>query len=353
MAVLPTLLTTTGILGLLACLLIIAIFFFQGFGRTELKTKEETALLVGIFYFFVLWFFYSINLSLMFTIFLLLGLWTYFRGKTKEVIFTKSPQTAFIIMLLGVFLIAGSVFGIYNIGRRYSAALSYAQGLSLINREDPNLDASIVKLDKACQVSQEDACFRNLSQVFLLKINEIMQDPNLSQEERQSEVQKQISNAEVSATLAVEINPGNHYNWMQLASVYENLTPLGIEATSELGILNYKEAQKRDPYNPLIALSIGRMYKLTAELAQSQILNFEEPERQQVQALVEANYHLALEEFNRSLELKFNFSPAYYLIAQVYEQQGNVEKALENYQTILKIEPNNEEILQKIKELNG
>lgn len=360
-----TFLTTSGILGSLAILLMIAIFLWQGFKGlisinqpNQHKSAVNIAIFTGGVYFLVCCFFYPINLSLIFIIFLMLGLCAAITGKKKEFLFTQSPQKAFLIMLLGIIFIVGSIIGIYNVSQKYIASLNYTQGLELINAEEPKLDEGIVKINKAAQLDPKDIYLRNLSHVFLIQINQILNNQELEQEQKQALFQQAVSNAELFATAAVQVNTANSQNWLKLGNVYENLAIFGIEGTVELAILNYQKAGELDPQNPQIPLNIGRIYKTEVERLKVQLAvleaseDVEQAEIEQSKEAYRQNFDLSMEYFNKSAELKPNFSAAYYLIAQNYETNDEKEKALENYQIVLQLEPENEEIQQKVEELN-
>lgn len=270
-AVLPTLLTTSGILGILALLFLIVVFFFQGLKSLrvgEIKPSQLAAL-IGSAYFLISWFLYPANTCLMFAAFLMLGLFTTSSPRTKEFLFTKSPQKAFMIMLLGVFMIAGSVFGLYTISQKYAGEVVFNQGLSLINNDEPKLDEGIVKIYKAIELDPKDSYFRNLSQAFLFKMGEVANNQELEQEQKQALFQQAVSNTEASINQAIILNPENSQNWLQSGSIYENFISFGVEGTGEMAVLNYQKAWELDPQNPQIPLFIGRTYKSTAERSET------------------------------------------------------------------------------------
>ena len=242
-------------------------------------------------------------------------------------------------MLLGVFMIAGSVFGFYTVSQKYAGEVIFNQGLSLINNDEPKLDEGIVKIYKAIELDPKDSYFRNLSQAFLFKMSEVANNQELEQEQKQALFQQAVSNAETSINQAITLNPKNSQNWLQSGNIYENFASFGIEGTGEMAVSNYQKAGELDPQNPQIPLNMGRTYKSTAERSED-----EEVKNQ--------NLDSALEQFQKSIELKNNFSVAYYLTAQIYELKEDKEKALENYQIVLQLEPENEEIQKKIEELS-
>lgn len=364
-AALPTFLATFGILGTLLLLGIIILFFYQGLSQIyRISTpigRTRLAVFVAGFYFFLVWFFYPLNFTLGFAAFLMLGPWVaisinqpnQYKSAVKEFSFTESPQKAFFTMMICVVLIVVCVIGLYKISQKYRATLAYSQGLS-----STEIDDAIAKINQAALLDRKDIYFRDLSQAFLLKTNEILENQELSQEQKQEAFQQAVSSAELSATAAVQINPRNSQNWLHLGNVYENLILFGVEGTEQLAISNYQKTQELDPQNPQIPLNIGRVYKSRAEMIQVQISLLEmadEKDEEAIEQLEESrnkNLDLAIEHFTKSAELKPNFSAAYYLIAQVYETQGKNEEALQNYQTVLELEPDNEEIQKKVEELS-
>jgi len=352
-----TFLATTGILGILAFLLMIFFFFQQGlkFIKGDQLSSVGISVFIGTVYFLFSWFFYPTNLTLMFSAFLMLGLFTVWNNKqeSKQIIFTQSPQTAFFIMLLGVFLIVGSIFVLYNLSQKYQAALAFSQGLGLINAEEPKLDEGMIKLNRAVSLDKKDSYSRNLSQAFLLKINEVLNNQELSEENKKQVFQSLISNTESFANNAVLLNPKDSQNWLQLGRVYENFMALGIGGAGDLAFSSFQKTEELAPQNPEIPFMLARLYKSEAEKIQSQIASSEEDE-ETIKTLEENRdkiFDMAIEKLERSAQLKIDFSLAYYLMAQVYELKGEKELALENYKIVLLLEPENEEIKNKIEEL--
>jgi len=291
----------------------------------------------------------------MFSAFLMLGLFTVWNNKqeSKQIIFTQSPQKAFFIMLIGVFLIVGSIFVLYNLSQKYQAALAFSQGLELINAEEPNLDEGIIKLNRAVTLDKKDGYSRNLSQAFLLKINEVLNDQELSEEDKSQILQSLISNTESFANNAILLNPKDSQNWLQVATVYENFMSLGLEGAGDMVLSSYQKTEELAPQSPEIPFILGRVYKFQAEKIQAQITSSEEDE-ETINILKENRdkiFDMAIEKLEKSAQLKIDFSPAYYLAAQIYELKEEKEIALENYQIVLLLEPENQEIKDKIDQL--
>lgn len=359
-----TSLATFGILGILAILFLIITFFHQGiksFSSNKSKLVKvngmQAVVFVGGAYFLFLWIFYAINFSLIFVGFLMMGLYLASLNKSKEISLVNPPQKAFFSMLGAIILIVVLIAGFYIYIQKYDAAISFARGINLLNAEQPDLDQGIKNIGRAANLAKtNDNYYRNLSQVLLFKITEVLNDQSLSQEARQTELQGHISNIQKVVQKTIEVNPKNSPNWVQTGQIYENLITL-IDNADQLAILSYKEAEKLDPQNPQIPFNIGRVYMAVAygayqglvELSQADVKD--EEKENQFEFIYAQGLELAIDNFQKSIELKYNFTPAYYLLAQVYEMKEEKELAIQNYQAVLQLEPGNEEVRERIEEL--
>jgi tetratricopeptide (TPR) repeat protein len=157
---------------------------------------------------------------------------------------------------------------------------------------------------------------------------------------------------EEAASTATSLNPKNSENWLGEGNIYDNLVILGVEGADELAISYYQKAGEFDPQNPLVPFFLGRLHKRLAEKNIADSANQqEESAKKQLEEKANQNFVLTLEDLNKSVSLKPNFSSAYYFLAQTYEEKGEKEKALANYQIVLQLEPGNEEIKKKVEEL--
>ena len=315
---LTTTLANSGLLGIISILLIIIAFFWQGFKTlismnqpNQHKSAVNTAVFIGSAYFLITWFFYPANFTLMFTTFLMLGLFTTIsinqpKSASISVTFTKSPQLTFFIMLVGVFLLVGMVVGIYKVGERYAGAIVYAEALKTINAPEPNLDEGLVKITKAIELdAKNDSYFRNLSQAFLIKINNVLSDGELTQEQKQQMFQALVNNIEAAGNMAIQLNPLNSQNWFQAGSIYENFLFLGVEGSGQMAVANYQKAKELSPQSPQFTFSLGRTYKLMAEKIGEEDENYQ------------ATLDLAISELQKTLQLKPDFTPATQLLEEI------------------------------------
>lgn len=360
---LGTFLVEFGILGLIGFLLIIIFFLYSGFRTVILAQKEsdqadraylQSAVLIAGFYFLLSWFLYLVDLTLFFIGFLILGLWTASgNNNRKEIIFTKSPQQAFFIMLLGIVIIAGAGIGLFYSGKKYVGAVNYSQAVNMTATNDFDIDALINLLVKTADLdSTNDLYLRELSGAYLIKIGKIQSDQLLAPEQKQSETQLTVGQLEMVFKKMIEINPKNSQNWEQAAMIYTNLTVLDPSAY-QLAINNYIKAKELNPANPSILFNLAKINFNLAERArnQSQQTGIKEEDKNKLQTFYEQNLNSALENLDAAIKLKNNYTIAYYLRAVIYEFSEQYDLALANYGAAMQLEPGNEEIIKKVKEI--
>ena len=252
---------------------------------------------------------------------------------------------------------AGSGIGLYKVSQRYVAAIYFDNGLSTFNAEEPDLDKGTEDIFRAANMDNKDDYFRNLSQALVLKINEVVNNQEIGNEDRQKLIQNLVTAIENSATQAIQLNSENSQNWLQLGKVYQNFMVLGMEGAEGMAILNYEKAFELAPTSPEIPLNIGQVYydSATANALRIGVLEQtegdEEEQVQQLKALQPQLLEAGIEQTNRAIELKGNFVPAYYLLGQIYELKGDNNLALEIYNMVLQFVPESKEVKQRIEQL--
>jgi len=371
-------LATTGILGILSFLALISFFIFYGvkslFGNLKKeksdkkevslpdKTKEGSVLSkkaleqakgsptpkfggegqtdkgflwilsVGIFISLIIltigYFFYQSNLSLNFIYFLLLaGFISLVFPLRKEFLLKSSSLTT-----LGVTFVFTLVFifglGIFILeGQRYIAEASYLKGVKAWRQG--NSQESILYLEKANRInSKVDLYWRELSQVYIQRINEVVQRTDLSREEINSQVQILIKKSVDSVKIATELNPKNVANWSVRGFVYQNLIGI-INGAEDWTKKSYEEALELEPTNPYFPTKIG-----IAFLREASFLSKEQQEEKE-KILGEAKG-----QFEKAIELKSDYAPARFQIAMVYQAQGKQSEAIQELERTRSIAPN-------------
>jgi len=241
-----------------------------------------------------------------------------FVGARKVSHFTISTHPFLALGSSFVFLIV-LIFGLGLLfigGQKYVAEVEYLQGVRLSAAGD--LEGAISKVGSAANLNPSvDLYWRDLSQLYLARVNQIAANQDLSEEERAAQTQVAVSNAVATARAATQSAPVNVANWNVQGFVYRSL--IGIQGAEALAKEAYLKATELEPTSPFPWTELARSSVLQAQSLAQQ----EGAEGVRAQVLEEALVNLA-----KALELKSDYAPAHYLTAVVYEQQGNSKEAI-------------------------
>lgn len=379
---------TVGILGVLALLFLIAAFIWKGVMSAARPTEDlfgrasQTAF-IGVCFLFAMWFLYSANFTLMAFAFWGIGLFSaasfFFakeENKTSSIseikIFTSPPKT-FLFSLLFVGLMALSAMGIYFEASRYIAEINYSKG-------DYASAAKFWQYD--------ERYFQGLSQSIFIKLNDLLARKDLPQETLKTEFQNITTNAVSAARQAQTLNSRNSFNNVLLGNIYENLIPFIADAAN-FALSAYGGAVASDPQNPSNYLALARVkiakkdfdgaaadlekaINLKNDYAPARFLLVQVYDRQgkladaikRAEELVSLNvndvgalfqlgflyyknnqFEQARPVFERAIELSPNYSNARYFLGLIYDRDAATkEKALEQFNKIAELNPDNAEI---------
>ena len=112
-----------------------------------------------------------------------------------------------------------------------------------------------------------------------------------------------------AARTATSVSPQNTLNWQNLASIYRSLIGFGENAES-FALLSMQQSIVLDPNNPQNYLNAGGVYY--------QLNQWEAAQRQ----------------FQIAINLKPDFANAYYNLGHALEAKGDLQGALQQYQTV-------------------
>jgi tetratricopeptide (TPR) repeat protein len=206
---------------------------------------------------------------------------------------------------------------------------------------DTQIDAVISNLEKAANMNpQSDSIARNLSQAYLLKIQQVINDPKLDATARGNQVQTLTASAVKAAQAAADMTPKNLQNWAQLGAIYEAIIPYVSNASDE-AVKAYQQAADLDPTSPVHPTSIGRVYLAAAAKVSAGIANAKDAAaKADLQKQIDDALTSAATALDKALSLKADYAPAIYQKALVLDAQGKTKDAIAALLPVTQAYPN-------------
>ena len=316
-------LATTGILGTLSFLSLIFFSIYFGFLRIFKERTENSelllflALFLPILNFSISSFLYPSNLTFEFSYFFFLACFSNFLAdRKKEFLIKKENILSFLYSFCLIFIFVLDFVILISIFQRYVGEVFYWKGILAWQRG--NVDETISNLQRAINFSKIDLYFRDLSQAYLVKLNEKIQKGDQN-------IQTEAGQAINLSKIATDLNPANVANWSVRAFTYQTLAGMA-QGAEDWAIKCYEEASKLEPSNPYYLTQKGVM------LLRKGILSQNEREREEF-------YNLAEDLFKKAIELKSDYAPAHFQLAMVYYNRGNLDEAISKMEETKNLAP--------------
>ncbi len=215
--------------------------------------------------------------------------------------------SAFVIVILMI----GGLFVFYIHGSRYVSEVVFAQGLTAFNTLG-NIDAAEKKFISATSFyAKNDAYFRFLSQIYMIRAQLLLQDKETPKELLGSKFKDFLDKAVNAAQTAIIVQPLDSNNYRSLGKIYEFLTSLNTAGSADAALSQYEAALKRAPQNPLFYQDKATVY--LSEAVSKKSNDF----------LKKAEGELL-----KAVDLKPDYADAHFLLAQIYDAEGNSEEAI-------------------------
>lgn len=324
---LPTFVSTTGYLGILAWLIFFILFIWSGvksiFSGIKNNVNWETmAFFVLSLYLFVSSFFYSggaviFLLGLAFAgVFLGLSASSSSQGEISFSFLNDHRKSFFSILFLVLLIIVSAATSFKYIERFIS--VSYFRK-ALTASTIPVAEASI---KKALALYSNDLYLRTHAEVYLVKLNSLINKGASLSDADKALLQASLDQAVNSAQLATTYNEANYLNFQALGSVYQSLASSGVKDAYPKAVEAYKIASTLNPLNPRLKLAIA-----SASVASGKIKE-------------------AKDYANIAISLKPDYVDALIVLSQIAKSEGNNASALNYAQRALSITPLDKDLIK-------
>jgi tetratricopeptide (TPR) repeat protein len=326
-SLLSTFAVTTGLIGLIAFLLFIIIYITRSIQSIRIALHNSisnylimTILMISI-YSWVTIIFYNPNIIILMLAFtssgMLIGILAHKQAiQVKTFSFLTDPRHSFFSILGLVILMVSTTFLFYIYIEKFTSIIYFSKGLNSQNTIE-SLSNSEKMFLKAISLDKNDVYYRGLSQVYLSQIGVLLNDKTISQDVLKSNLQQLINNAQESAGLAVNQNPKQYQNYINLGNIYSTLVPLSVSNSYESAITAYNKASLLAPNNPAILLARASL------------------------EFVNMNNNEARKFIKQALDIKMNYIDAIFLLVQIETNEGNLSEAIKQAEYGGEIDPNN------------
>ncbi len=325
---------TMGILGILSYLTVVLMFLLIIFmslwrlKKSKIVADAESRAVASdkliILPFLLLWlvllvsqFVYSQNTALLFYfwLFTALGIVSWqsvqdapYRKTTFS--FKKLPEVGLVINVVLLVLIFAAAGLFYLGGRFYLAEVRSVQAVA-------DSQELVSRAEEIVNLNRYRANYRqNLSQVYLISAWE---EARKSEEERNVQLLQALASGSIQqARVAVDISPKSVSAWENLGAVYRDARGL-VGGTLSFALEAYAKAVELEPSNPFFYRELCRLRLIT------------EGEEKKT----EEEWNETVGYCQKAVDLKANYLDAHIQLALVYEQKGDLEKALEQMNAIM------------------
>lgn len=392
----PTFFVTTGILGIVAIALFFGFLLF-GIFRLLYITFESpfarymvcSSLILSVY----LWAFLVIytpgvvlvTLAFFFTGMFVASLYRYGILPSRTVHLFENKKTApFYVALLVVLLVAGLLFG-FVIARK-ALSSTYFQRSAEALTVDGDIARSQNLLVQAINLSENDLYYRALSELQLIQLANLLNQETELEELAQTQLQGFLDGALAAAQRAILLNRENYQNHVALGRVYAQV--LSVDGALKGAENAFLAAREANPMNPVFYLDLARLRsaggddagarefinealilkpnytaavflkaqldinagntaQAIAGLEQALVTNPNDPNLYFQLGLLkynEDNFTGAREAFENAVIRDPQFANARYFLGLSYYEVGNNEAAVEQFQILMDLFPDNQEV---------
>lgn len=305
----PTFFSTTGFVGILAWLLFFVFFIVAGikFLSNSIRNNinpEAVIFFLASLYLFIASLFYSTGVTIFLLAFAFCGIFIGLYTSTKEkgsinLSFLDDPRKSFFSILFLVLLMVVSAGISFKYIERFASVFYFSNAVRA-----ESIEKAEASIQRAILLYSNDLYLRTYGQIYLAKLNSLVNKGTQLTDEEQAVLQASFTEAVNGATSATTYNPNNYLNFQALGDVYSTVAVLGVEDAPSKAIEAYTTASSLNPVNPGLKLAIARVY------------------------LADNKTKEAKDFANEAMTLKPDFIEGLILLSQIEKKNGNNSQAI-------------------------
>lgn len=330
----PTSFVTTGIVGIFAWVVFLALLVIFGLRMLILRSPQDAFIryvailsFIASVYLFTIAIFGLPNSITLILAFVFTGIFVStmrfaINGRQWGVIFARSPRIGFVIVFSLTILLLASVVAAYSLVNHYIATVELSNANAAFSGGD--LDSAEKTVKNSISFAPSDSAYQIESGIAITRLNLIAASSTMTAAVAQQEFQAALSSGINSALTATRIAPSNYKNWLALGNLYAQAVPLGVSGAYDNAKMAYEKAKLLNPTNPQILYIIAQL-----DIANKDI-------------------KAAKEDLKNAILLKQDYTAAIFLLSQLEVQDGNVKEALSSALAAAYFTPNNPEILFQV-----
>ncbi|MDO8575117.1 MAG: tetratricopeptide repeat protein [bacterium] len=318
----PTLMISTGILGILAWLIFIISFAIRSL-KTVFSDIDRGEKNLYSFLSAILALFFGTMLFIHVSGIMLIGITALFvsayigslvqMGRVKIVTLGENSKFSITTPIIVSLLILGSLFYLYRQSTILLASSKFDKA-NILLAEKQDFAGTEELILEAANSTNFDLYYRSLVDLKLIQAGNILNSTNKLEKEEDKKAFTDVFQSAVNyAKKALELSPNDYNNYLYFAKMAETSYTLGQKDSYEQAKASYTKALSMYPNNPSIVLSLARLEGMAG--------NIDEAEKIVLFAL----------------NIKPNYFDAAVFLAQIYEQKKDVPKMIEVTTYIVKM----------------
>ncbi|MBD3238899.1 MAG: tetratricopeptide repeat protein [Candidatus Moranbacteria bacterium] len=363
-----TLVSTTGVLGSLAFLFLIIYglyYLFKRITQVNLNKKAESGFFLlltfggGWLYYMVIMFGFNLNITLLFFFWLSLSLFvtsgSMLTNNNKDLITSESsPKTSLVFSFLFVLVLISFISLNYTFIQKYASAYYFQKALNKQAENQP-LQEIGDQLNKAISLNaNKDIYYNQMSRVLFALANQRASEnqENLTVEDSDY-ISQMIKGALDYSQASVTLNSNNSKNFQNQAHIYEGVIGV-LEGAHEKAIDLYEQALKIDPKNPYLYYEIANIEVIKFDVLMSEkIIELEKtqknlPQDFQIPEDIKKHLYSAKTNIEKALAIKRDFLEPNLLLTEIYEREGEINKAIDQAQKNKEISKNQPRVIFRL-----